>query len=81
MFFPYEAAKSSSDLYKIGLPDMHSPLWFSTIKQKSVLDDGYDTVSENYNLISHIWNDEGMTCLMDLLWNIIIVMLDHLFLL
>ncbi len=67
LFFPYEAAKSVSDLYEIGLPDMHSPLWFSTIKQKSVLNDGYGTVSENYNLISCIWDDRGMTCLMDLL--------------
>ncbi len=68
LFFPYEeAAKTFSDLETIGLPPIESLMWYSNIKQKSILDDGVDSIGDNYNMMCDIWEGKHMTCLMDLL--------------
>jgi hypothetical protein len=66
LFFPYEALQSFSDLNQ-GLPHINSELWYSTVKQKSVLQDGEDTIENNYKLIKNIWDEGQMTSLKDLL--------------
>jgi hypothetical protein len=67
LFFPYEAATSLENLITMTLPDMHSPSWFSTLKQKSVLDDGENSIEHNYDLMKKIWCENDMVSLLDLL--------------
>ena len=66
LFFPFEAIRSFSDL-KNELPEMNSQLWFSSIKQKSLLDDGVDSIETNYKLIKDLWDNNNMKTLQDLL--------------
>ena len=66
LFFPFEAVTSFNDLQQ-GLPHMNSYLWFSSVKQKSLLDDGQDTIQNNYNLIKQKWDECNMKTLKDLL--------------
>jgi hypothetical protein len=66
LFFPYEALKSFSDLNQ-GLPNIHSHLWYSTVKQKSVLQDDENSIEDNYKLIKNLWDTGKMTSLRDLL--------------
>ncbi len=61
LFSPYEAAKTFSDLEIIGLPPIDSLMWYSHIKQKSVLADGVDSIGDNYNIICDIWERKHMT--------------------
>ncbi len=67
LFVPYEGAKTFTDLETIGLPPVDSLMWYSHLKQKSVLDDGVDSIEDNYNMICDIWKRKHMTCLKDLL--------------
>jgi uncharacterized Zn-finger protein len=66
LFFPFNAVTEFKDLEN-GLPDMNSSLWYSDIKQKSLLDDGVDSIEVNYNLVKKVWCDNNMTTLRDLL--------------
>jgi hypothetical protein len=66
LFFPFEAIREFSDLNN-SLPHMNSHLWYSSVKQKSLLDDGVDSIETDYKLIKKIWDDYGMRTLRDLL--------------
>lgn len=37
--------------------------WFSSMKQKSVLDDGKQSPLENYKFLGSIWNHQNMKIL------------------
>jgi hypothetical protein len=56
LFFPFEAITKFTDLQQT-LPEMNSHLWFSSVKQKSLLDDGQDSIEINYNLVKQKWDN------------------------
>ena len=70
LFFPYEALKKYEALDEITeLPAVDDPVWFSSLKKRSVLDDSSTgrTVQQNWQLMKDLWDQKSMTCLKDLL--------------
>jgi hypothetical protein len=51
LFFPFKEIREFNDLEN-GLPDMNSHLLYSDVKQKSLLDDGVDSIEVNYKLVN-----------------------------
>ena len=66
LFFPYEYISSVAVLNETSLPP-HGDAWYSSLKQKSVLDDGNSTIIENYEFVKKKWEELHMNTLWDLL--------------
>lgn len=65
-FFPYEWFDSIEKLNYPKLPEI-GDAWFSTLKQKSILDDGKHSIEENYLFLEEIWNRFSMKSFKDFL--------------
>jgi hypothetical protein len=65
-FFPYEWMDDVSKLDEKTLPPL-GPAWHSSLKNKSVLDDGIRTIEENYNWLKIVWETRSMTTIQDFL--------------
>lgn len=65
-FFPYEWFDSTDKLDDTKLPPMGDD-WFSSLKQKSVLDDGKQSPLENYKFLESIWKYHDMKTFRDFL--------------
>ena len=63
LFFPYEWLNGFSKLDTPCLPPIES--WHSKIKGRSVLDDGVNTIEENYSEMEAIWSQHNMTTMHD----------------
>jgi len=67
-FFPYEYFQDISQLEETQLPPLGAA-WWSSLKNKSVLDDGEKTIQENYSWLEKVWEEEGMQNFKDfLIW-------------
>ncbi len=66
LFFPYDYIDSIERLDETKLPDI-GEAWYSDLKSKSVLDDGENSISDNYALVQKAWKDEKMESLWSLL--------------
>ena len=66
LFFPYEYITSVSILNETELPPL-GDAWFSSLKQKSVLDNGISSTIDNYHFVKQTWKDNNMGTLWDLL--------------
>ena len=66
LFFPYEYITSVSVLNETKLPPL-GDAWFSTLKQKSVLDNGISSIMDNYLFVKQKWKENNMSTLWDLL--------------
>ena len=64
-FFPYEFFDSEEKLQERSLPPVES--FWSSLKNKNVLDDGVHTIEENYEWLKMIWKKEKMTTFKDFL--------------
>ena len=64
-FFPYEYVTCKSKLQERTLPPIKD--WWSSLKKKNVLDDGFHSIEENYLWMQEVWRKENMKTLEDLL--------------
>ncbi|XP_048238897.1 uncharacterized protein LOC124129020 [Haliotis rufescens] len=65
-FFPYEYLDTPDKLNETRLPPL-GEAWYSSLKQKSVLDDGVKSIEENYAELEEVWRREGMSTFRDFL--------------
>jgi hypothetical protein len=65
-FFPYEYLTDEKILEETELPPL-GPCWWSSLKQKNLLDDGVNSVEHNYEWLKNIWREEKMKNMKDLL--------------
>ncbi|XP_046346617.2 uncharacterized protein LOC124127210 [Haliotis rufescens] len=65
-FFPYEYLDKVDKLEETRLPPL-GEAWHSSLKQKSVLDDGLKSVEDNYTDLEEVWRREGMSTFRDFL--------------
>ena len=65
-FFPYEYFTSASRLQEVSLPPL-GDAWWSSLKEKNVLDDGEHSIEENYEWLQEIWKKEKMQTFEDFL--------------
>ena len=80
-FFPYEAVDSYESLFTTGLPPYPSSVWFDSLSGYDMLDKCHEiwrlagdssvkepaTGSQNYQELLTLWENEGWTCLYNLL--------------
>ena len=66
LFFPYEYITSAEKLNETKIPPS-GEAWYSSLKQKSVLDDGFNSINVNYAFVLSEWEKNGMKTLWDLL--------------
>ena len=66
LFFPYEYISSIEVLNETALPPI-GEAWYSTLKNKSVLDDNICSEKENYEFVKKQWREKKMKTLWDLL--------------
>jgi G:T-mismatch repair DNA endonuclease (very short patch repair protein) len=64
-FFPYEYLTCKSKLTETSLPPIEK--WWSSLKNKNVLEDGVHTIEENYLQMENVWEKENMKTLEDFL--------------
>lgn len=65
-FFPYEYFKCKEQLKETSLPPLGNA-WWSSLKNKSVLDDGVRSIEENYAWLQDVWQKEKMQTFEDFL--------------
>jgi len=67
-FFPYEYFQDISQLNETKLPPL-GQAWWSSLKNKSILDDGIKSIEENYAWLEETWEKEQMKTFKDfLIW-------------
>jgi len=67
-FFPYEYFQDITQLEETELPPL-GQAWWSSLKNRSVLDDGNKSIEENYSWLQEAWKEEGMKTFRDfLIW-------------
>jgi hypothetical protein len=64
-FFPYEYFSCKNKLAETCLPPVEK--WWSSLKNKNVLDDGVRSIQDNYSEMQKIWKEENMTTFEDFL--------------
>ena len=64
-FFPYDWFCDVNLLDHTSLPPVEK--WFSKLKGKNVLDDGNNTIEENYNYVQNIWKEKQFSTFSDYL--------------
>ena len=65
-FWPYEYLDCESKLEETELPPL-GDAWYSSLKQKSVLDDGEKSIEENYANLQRVWREHNMKTMRDML--------------
>jgi hypothetical protein len=66
-FFPYEYLSSIEKLEETSLPPITA--FWSSLKNKNVLDDGVNSIQENYSKLQNVWREEDMKTFKDfLIW-------------
>jgi G:T-mismatch repair DNA endonuclease (very short patch repair protein) len=67
-FFPYEAFQNISQLNDTELPPL-GDAWYSSVRQCNILDDGEQSVAQNYRWLQQIWKQHDMKTFKDfLIW-------------
>ena len=65
-FFCYEYLDNPEKLNETELPPI-GEAWYSSVKGRSVLDDGKCSIEENYESLQRVWKENNMKTLADLL--------------